>query len=85
MLKFYAVLPIVPTISGHDRTVKVILDNAAYQRCYWVRSFASLIGIELIFFVMESESVHPHHDVGVGMVKAVVINGVKVFGTKGNS
>ena len=32
-----------------EGTVKVILDNAAYQRCYWVRAFASLIGIELIF------------------------------------
>jgi len=32
-----------------DRPIKVILDNAAYQRCYWVRSFAMLIGIELIF------------------------------------
>jgi transposase len=29
--------------------VKVILDNAAYQRCYRVRAFASLVGIELIF------------------------------------
>jgi transposase len=29
--------------------VKVILDNAAYQRCYWVRAFSSLVGIELIF------------------------------------
>ena len=32
-----------------DRPIKVILDNAAYQRCYWVRSFAMLVGMELIF------------------------------------
>ena len=32
-----------------DRVIKVVLDNAAYQRCYWVRSFAALLGIELIF------------------------------------
>jgi len=32
-----------------EGTVKVILDNAAYQRCYWVRAFASLVGIELVF------------------------------------
>ncbi|MCL2623934.1 MAG: IS630 family transposase, partial [Planctomycetaceae bacterium] len=32
-----------------DRPIKVILDNATYQRCYWVRSFAMLIGIELVF------------------------------------
>ena len=32
-----------------DRPIKVILDNAAYQRCYWVRSFAMLAGIELVF------------------------------------
>jgi transposase len=32
-----------------DRPIKVILDNAAYQRCYWVRSFSRLVGIELVF------------------------------------
>jgi len=32
-----------------NRPIKVVLDNAAYQRCYWVRSFAMLVGIELIF------------------------------------
>lgn len=29
--------------------VKIILDNASYQRCFFVRAFASLVGIELIF------------------------------------
>ena len=32
-----------------DRVVKVVLDNAAYQRCRWVRAYALLLGIELIF------------------------------------
>jgi len=32
-----------------DGAVKVVLDNAAYQRCYWVRAFAHLLGIEIIF------------------------------------
>jgi transposase len=32
-----------------DRSIKIILDNATYQRCYWVRSYATLLGIELIF------------------------------------
>ena len=36
-------------------------------------------------FVMEGECVHPHHDVWLGMVKAVVMNGVNVCGTNGNS
>jgi len=41
-----------------EGTVKVILDNAAYQRCYWVRSFASLIGIELIFLPSDSPNLN---------------------------
>lgn len=32
-----------------DRPIKVVLDNAAYQRCYPVRTFAIVLGIELIF------------------------------------
>jgi transposase len=32
-----------------DRVIKVVLDNAAYQRCYWVRMYAAVLGIELIF------------------------------------
>jgi hypothetical protein len=33
-----------------DQVVKVVLDNAAYQRCRWVsRMYAALLGIELIF------------------------------------
>ena len=32
-----------------DQAVKVVLDNAAYQRCHWVRMYATLLGIELIF------------------------------------
>jgi transposase len=32
-----------------DRAIKVVLDNAAYQRCFWVQSYARLLGIELIF------------------------------------
>jgi transposase len=32
-----------------DRAIKVVLDNAAYQRCYWVRMYAAVLGIELIF------------------------------------
>ena len=32
-----------------DRPIKVVLDNAAYQRCYWVRMYAAVLGIELIF------------------------------------
>lgn len=32
-----------------DRVVKVVLDNAAYQRCYWVKAYAALLGIELVF------------------------------------
>jgi len=32
-----------------DRAIKVVLDNAAYQRCYWVRMHAAVLGIELIF------------------------------------
>lgn len=31
------------------RPIKVVLDNAAYQRCYAVRSQAILLGIELVF------------------------------------
>jgi transposase len=30
-------------------TIKIVLDNAAYQRCYLVKTFALLLGIELIF------------------------------------
>ena len=37
---------------------KVILDNAAYQRCYWVRSFAGLIGIEFIFLPSDSPNLN---------------------------
>ena len=29
--------------------MKIILDNASYQRCFFVRAFASFVGIELIF------------------------------------
>lgn len=32
-----------------DRSIKVVLDNAAYQRCHLVRMYAALLGIELIF------------------------------------
>ena len=32
-----------------DRAIKVVLDNAAYQRCYFVRTHAAILGIELIF------------------------------------
>jgi transposase len=32
-----------------EGTVKIILDNAAYQRCYWGRAFASVAGIQLVF------------------------------------
>jgi len=32
-----------------DRAIKVVLDNAAYQRCFWVQAYARLLGIELIF------------------------------------
>jgi len=32
-----------------DRAIKVVLDNAAYQRCYGVRMYAAVLGIELIF------------------------------------
>ena len=32
-----------------DGKIKVVLDNAAYQRCFWVKMYANLIGIELIF------------------------------------
>jgi transposase len=32
-----------------DRPIKVVLDNAAYQRCYAVRSKAILLDIELVF------------------------------------
>ncbi len=32
-----------------DRVIKVVLDNAAYQRCYWVRMYAAVLGIELVF------------------------------------
>jgi transposase len=31
------------------RRIKIILDNAAYQRNYWVRWYAALLDIELIF------------------------------------
>jgi transposase len=31
------------------RRIKVVLDNAAYQRNYWVRWYAALLDIELIF------------------------------------
>ena len=31
------------------RSIKVVLDNAAYQRCYVVRSQAILLDIELVF------------------------------------
>jgi transposase len=30
-------------------TIKIVLDNAAYQRCYLVKTFALLLGIELMF------------------------------------
>ena len=32
-----------------DRAIKIVLDNAAYQRCRLVRCYAQLLGIELIF------------------------------------
>jgi hypothetical protein len=32
-----------------DRPIKVVLDNAAYQRCFLVQAYARLLGIELIF------------------------------------
>ena len=32
-----------------DRAIKVVLDNAAYQRCHWVRMYAAVLGVELIF------------------------------------
>jgi transposase len=31
------------------REIKIVLDNAAYQRNYWVRWYAALLDIELIF------------------------------------
>jgi transposase len=31
------------------RQIKIVLDNAAYQRNYWVRWYAALLDIELIF------------------------------------
>ena len=34
--------------------------------------------------VMKGEGVHPHHDVGLGVVKSVTVNGRKVFGGNRN-
>ena len=30
-------------------SITVVLDNAAYQRCYWVREYATLLDINLLF------------------------------------
>lgn len=32
-----------------DQRIKIVLDNAAYQRCFLVQTYARLLGIELLF------------------------------------
>ena len=43
-----------------DTEITLVMDNAAYQRCYFVRDHAEALGIELLFLPSYSPNLGPH-------------------------
>ena len=70
-------------IDGLEPSVAISLETGLYGFTIAVEEHGNSGGI--FSFVMESESVHAYHDVWLGMVEPVAMNGRKVVGRNRNA
>ena len=73
----------VVSIDSLESSVAISLETGLYGFTIAVEEYGNSGGI--FSFVMESKSVHAHHDVWLGMGEPVAMNGRKVVGRNRNA